>query len=113
MYREDKSYLLASLRRSGLAGIDVNTEDTVQTSSVNAYQGKQKKVIILHFVAAFDRPDPFGFVSHANRLCVATTRAEEYLFMFGNRTQWMSKIEERGSHLRTNRTDWKGDYKSH
>lgn len=59
---------------------------------VDAFQGQEKTVIIVHFIAAFDVrhqcQSPFGFVRHENRLIVATIRARESQFLVGNCSRW-------------------------
>jgi superfamily I DNA and/or RNA helicase len=56
----------------------------VETSTVEAFQGREKEIVLIHFVVASDdEENPFRFVSDLNRLCVATTRAKRFQFMFG------------------------------
>lgn len=98
MYQDDVSAIKDNLRAADLLDI----EDGIEVSTVDAFQGRQKAIILMHFVAAFDAPDPWGVVSHPNRLCVGTTRAQEYFFMFGNWTLWESKLGS-GSKLRRGR----------
>ncbi|GAB1733827.1 hypothetical protein NU195Hw_g9000t1 [Hortaea werneckii] len=93
MYREDVRYLKAQLRAAGLAATNVSeAQQLLKASSVVAFQGQQRPIMIVHFVAAFDYAipghNPFGFIKDQNRLNVATTRAREYQFLVGNMSHW-------------------------
>ena len=67
--------------------------EVVEAATVDAFQGREKRVLIVHFVAAFRRSaNPCGHISKPQRLCVATTRAKEFEFMVGNLTLWKSKV---------------------
>lgn len=77
-YTEDKHRLHLELASLGIEEMDV------EVSTVNAFQGKEKQIILIHFVVANEGDNPFGFVSNTNRLCVATTRAKRLQLMFGN-----------------------------
>lgn len=61
-------------------------------ATVDSFQGRQKKIIIMHFVNASQDPkNPLGHLVDACRLCVATTRAQEYQFFFGNMSHWLRR----------------------
>lgn len=71
MYNEDKRKLLVMLQKKGLR------QASVELSTVDGFQGKQKKIILVHFVAGFKwRGDDgttvighsFGRVANADRL---------------------------------------------
>ena len=83
-YKEDKRCI-----REALAALDVDVDVDVETSTVEAFIGREKEVILIHFVVANDdEENPFGFVSNPKRLCMATTRAKRFQFMFGNIKFW-------------------------
>lgn len=64
----------------------------IQAATVDSFQGRQKKIIIMHFVnASKDPKNPFGHVADPRRLCVATTRAQEYQFFVGNMSHWLQR----------------------
>ena len=90
MYKHDAHMIRLLLAELGLWGVEItDNEDDIETATVDAFQGREKKIILVHFVAA----DPtgktgLGHVANARRLCVALTRAQEYLLMFGNITHW-------------------------
>ena len=87
MYTDDVSRM-----RNELAEIQLQD---VEVATVDSFQGREKTVMIVHFVAAFPRRhNPFGFVHNSNRLCVATTRAKEFQFLFGYFAFWEQKLEE-------------------
>ncbi|KAI6883745.1 hypothetical protein KC360_g4873 [Hortaea werneckii] len=93
MYREDCRYLKKQLKAVGLAAINVSeAQQTLKASTVDAFQGQQRRIMIVHFVAAFNCTipghNPFGFIKDQNRLNVATTRAREYQFLVGNMSHW-------------------------
>lgn len=86
-YKYDMTVLLQRLRSAHIDGIEVALGTEVAT--VDAFQGRQKDIIILHFVAASENTHirhPFGHVKDPRRLYVGLTRAREYQFMFGNAT---------------------------
>ncbi|GAB7322754.1 hypothetical protein MBLNU13_g05333t2 [Cladosporium sp. NU13] len=90
MYKHDAAVMRTILAQRGLYGVEISDqEDGVETATVDAFQGREKKIILIHFVAA----DPsgksgLGHIANACRLCVAATRAQEYQFFFGNITHW-------------------------
>jgi regulator of nonsense transcripts 1 len=78
-FKEDRRCI-----REALADMDINVDVDVETSTVEAFQGREKEIVLIHFVVASDdEENPFRFVSNLNRLCVATTRAKRFQFMFG------------------------------
>lgn len=68
-------------------------QQLLKTSTVVAFQGEQRRIMIVHFVAGFDgvdpRHSPFGFIKDHNRLKVAITRAREYQFLVGDLSFWL------------------------
>ncbi|KAI7485785.1 hypothetical protein KC351_g3736 [Hortaea werneckii] len=94
MYREDLRYLKERLKESGLLAVGVSdAQQELKASMVDAFQGQQRRVMIVHFAAAFAREtplqDPFGFIKDETRLNVATTRARECQFLVGYLSHWM------------------------
>ena len=94
MYREDLRYLKEHLKEAGLLAVGVaDAQQELRASTVDAFQGQQRRVMIVHFVAAFPcktpLQDPFGFIKDETRLNVATTRARECQFLVGNLSHWM------------------------
>lgn len=51
--------------------------------TVDAYQGEENEVVLLSLVRSNNRHD-IGFVSVANRICVALSRARRGFYIFGN-----------------------------
>jgi len=92
MYSEDKARLTEMLGSSDMS--DVEVQEQVEVATVDSFRGREKKIIIVHFVAAFDGEDPFGFVAQPNRLCFATTRAKEFMFLVGNLAHWEHRFFE-------------------
>ncbi|KAK5160202.1 hypothetical protein LTS14_002309 [Recurvomyces mirabilis] len=91
MYGEVVRRIEQQLRAHNIRNVQVaKARSDPEASTVDAFQGRQKKIILLLFVAAFANRgrDPFGFVKDANRLNVATTRSEEFHFMFGDLDMW-------------------------
>lgn len=87
MYKDDRNKLLMAAREMGLHNVKIGT--------VDAFQGQEKKIMLVHFVAAMDNVrGPFGFTGQPNRLCVATTRAIEFQFLFGYLTFWREQLCE-------------------
>lgn len=94
MYREDLRYLKERLKEAGLLAVGVlDAQQELKASMVDAFQGQQRRVMIVHFVAAFARKtplqDPFGFIKDEIRLNVATTRARGCQFLVGYLSHWM------------------------
>ncbi|KAK3721980.1 Helicase MOV-10 [Vermiconidia calcicola] len=91
MYAEDVRRIRSRLDANHLYNVSVANAN-IKASTVDAFQGKQKRVVLVHFVATFDiqegRKDPFGFIKNDRRLNVATTRSQEFQFLFGNFTCW-------------------------
>lgn len=104
MYNADKSHMIRALRTAQLAG-NADDANEVEVSTVDSYQGKQKAILIVHFVTArrnmpkegdstqpHTYKHPFGFVANAKRLCVSTTRAQQFQIMVGNLSIWETWI---------------------
>lgn len=92
-YKYDKLCLGEMLTRIGLVKFP-------EIATVDAFQGREKTIVIVHFVCAFRADNPFGFVANANRLCVTTTRAQEYQFLFGNMGFWRGRLEAKKDGLK-------------
>ncbi|KAF2169502.1 hypothetical protein M409DRAFT_52043 [Zasmidium cellare ATCC 36951] len=94
MYKEDLRLLVQQLRLNGFDDVEVGKVDLgygVRVATVDSFQGKEKPVMIVHFVAAHKYGlggDPFGFVKQQLRLNVATTRSQEFQFLVGNMSCW-------------------------
>lgn len=56
--------------------------------TIDAFQGRQKRNVLVHCVAAFEGGDAFCFVKRPKRLNVGTTRSQEFQFLFGNIARW-------------------------
>ena len=79
-YKEGKCCI-----REALATLDIDVEVGVETSTVDAFQGRENYIVLIHFVVANDNEEnPLGFFYNPERLCVATTRAKRAQFMFGS-----------------------------
>ncbi|KAK3072779.1 hypothetical protein LTR53_006195 [Teratosphaeriaceae sp. CCFEE 6253] len=90
MYGEDVRRIIQQLEASGVrqTADDEEAADP-EVCTVVGFQGREKKIILVHFVAAFRaRNDPFGFIKQPRRLNVATTRSQEFQFMFGDMNCW-------------------------
>ncbi|KAK5720623.1 hypothetical protein LTR15_006583 [Elasticomyces elasticus] len=62
MYNEDVRRIRQELAERGIEGVEVSTLD--------GYQGSEKEVMVVHFVAAFpDRQDPFAFFKRPQQTC--------------------------------------------
>ncbi|CAG9786568.1 unnamed protein product [Diatraea saccharalis] len=55
----------------------------VKMTAVDSYQGKENRIIILSLVRS-NKDISIGFLSAANRICVALSRAKEGFYIFGN-----------------------------
>lgn len=65
--------------------------EVIDVSTVDSSQGKEKSIILLHFVATrlgTNPRGPFGFIKNHGRLNVAITRARDFMFMVGNFPLW-------------------------
>lgn len=72
--------------------LDTIGDGNIKAATVDYFQGRQKKTIIMYFVNASQDPkNPFGHVADARRLCAATTRTQEYQFFFGNMSHWLQR----------------------
>ncbi|KAJ9645055.1 hypothetical protein H2199_003059 [Coniosporium tulheliwenetii] len=80
MYRFDRDEMAAGLEHAGISSVECGT--------IDAFQGREQPIVILHFVAAFSPQGPFSFTRDRQRLCVALSRARRYLFVFGNLSYW-------------------------
>lgn len=84
MYADDARRLRVDIRE------DFQHLKDIEVSTVDSFQGKEKSIILLHFVAAMtsDKVGPFGFVKDSRRLNVALTRARDFMWMVGNFSTW-------------------------
>jgi hypothetical protein len=91
MYKHDAEAIRFLLADLNLWGVEItDQEGDVETATVDAFQGREKKIILVHFVAANPSGNTgLGHIANARRLCVATTRAQEYQFFSGNLTHWV------------------------
>lgn len=55
----------------------------IKITAVDNFQGEESKIVILSLVRS-NAEGNIGFVSAANRICVALSRAKEGLYIFGN-----------------------------
>ncbi|XP_049872952.1 NFX1-type zinc finger-containing protein 1-like [Pectinophora gossypiella] len=55
----------------------------VKVTVVDNYQGEENRIVLLSLVRS-NRDGNIGFLSAANRICVALSRAKEGFYMFGN-----------------------------
>ncbi|CAJ0963463.1 unnamed protein product, partial [Mesorhabditis belari] len=62
--------------------IDGRTEVPVET--VDGFQGKENRVIILSLVRSISESNTVGFLGVKNRICVSWTRAQHGLYVLGN-----------------------------
>ncbi|KAK3637592.1 Protein zgrf1 [Elasticomyces elasticus] len=93
MYSEDVRRIVQQLSAAGVRNVAVEIAVLdPETSTVDAFQGCEKKIMLVRFVETFDKPrkHPFGFVRQSRRLNGATTRAQEYQFFFGSLNCWQS-----------------------
>ncbi|CAK4034902.1 Hypothetical predicted protein [Lecanosticta acicola] len=89
MYKADVRHLTDKLADQGLGEVDVLSADKMDLSTVDKYQGREKKIMVVHLVAAWpDRRAPFGLVRDARRMNVALTRAQDFQFVVGNLSLW-------------------------
>jgi superfamily I DNA and/or RNA helicase len=73
-------------------------EGDIEINTVDAYQGREKEILIFNCVRSNDQKHlrgSLGFLTDERRLNVAITRARNFLFIVGNtRTLRISKIWE-------------------
>ncbi|KAM3962671.1 NFX1-type zinc finger-containing protein 1 [Aphomia sociella] len=60
-----------------------NTLRDVKITPVDNYQGEENRIVILSLVRS-NRDGKIGFLTAANRICVAMSRAKEGFYIFGN-----------------------------
>jgi len=72
----------------------------IETKSVDGFQGKEKKVILISFVRA-NKNAEVGFLKDKRRLNVALTRAKVKLIMFGNLKSLKSEFKSYFDWLKT------------
>lgn len=89
MYKRDGEAIRSLLAERGLWGVETADQEDIETATVDAFQGREKPIILVHFVSAHPSGRAgLGHIANARRLCVATTRAQEYQIFFGNLTHW-------------------------
>jgi superfamily I DNA and/or RNA helicase len=81
-------------------------QQKIEIGTVDAFQGRQKDVILLSCVRATQTIDPtttvaIGFVANRQRLNVSLTRAKYAMYILGH----MNSLNVSITHLFTNRND--------
>jgi superfamily I DNA and/or RNA helicase len=82
--------LLKSLMRQWIVNLideGQNPDDIVEVNTVDAYQGREKEIIIINCVRSnFSQSERggLGFITDPRRINVAITRAKHFLFVIGN-----------------------------
>ncbi|XP_028399879.1 NFX1-type zinc finger-containing protein 1-like isoform X2 [Dendronephthya gigantea] len=61
----------------------------ISITTVDSFQGNENKVILLSLVRS-NKEDKIGFLNEQNRICVAISRAQCALYMFGNASTYRS-----------------------
>lgn len=77
-YSAQKTYLVDLLNQYNFNNIDL------EINTVDAFQGREKEIIIMNCVRNNEKGE-FGHVSGDSRMNVAISRAQELLFIVGNR----------------------------
>ena len=91
MYREDLRRLKMELTALGLQTVSANAIlPALEAATVDAYQGRERKVMIINLVSSKANQEPFSFMKDARRLNVATTRAKEGPFIVADGQNWRS-----------------------
>ncbi|CAJ0567893.1 unnamed protein product, partial [Mesorhabditis spiculigera] len=67
-------------------GMTPDGKTEVQVETLDGYQGKENKIIILSLVRSNNSEGTIGFLGVKNRICVAWTRAQHGLYVLGNMT---------------------------
>lgn len=76
---------------------DLFKHTKVEVRTCDGFQGREKQIVVIHWVAAFKAPSStFRHVDNYRRHCVALTRAMEYTFMVGNVSNWRKRQQEKG-----------------
>ncbi|CAI2172161.1 19284_t:CDS:10 [Funneliformis geosporum] len=65
----------------------------VRVCSVDGFQGEENDIILLSLVRSRDTRQSIGFLSVANRVCVALSRAKHGMYIFGNASQLKMQSE--------------------
>ncbi len=68
-------------------------KDKVKIDTVDSYQGKENRIIILSITRSDSKNSP-GFLKDSNRINVAMSRAMDRLIMVGNLNMWKDKNKE-------------------
>jgi len=90
MYRSDPDEMAAALAYTGIKATDMLEPET---ATVDFFQGREKEIIIVHFVAAREATNLFGFARQFQRLNAAQPallRASKHMLLFGNWHHWQS-----------------------
>ncbi|CAJ0578160.1 unnamed protein product, partial [Mesorhabditis spiculigera] len=69
---------------SAAFGTTAEGRPEVPVETLDGFQGKENKIIILSLVRSTNRDGTIGFLSDKHRVCVAWTRAKHGLFVLGN-----------------------------
>lgn len=72
---------IALIRRCFEKKYGMSYKNTVQISTIDAFQGKESDIVILSSVRAATKSKGIGFLSDLKRLNVALTRSKFYLFI--------------------------------
>jgi len=86
-YRADLDEAVELFAANGLHEIESNT--------VDAFQGREGKVAILHCVSATEQGPAYGFICDPRRLCVSLSRAAKWMFILGNVPLWQRRRQGR------------------
>lgn len=87
MYAEQKRKLRQKVKKAGLSGDLVSL---LKIDTVDSYQGKENRIIILSITRSDPKQSP-GFLRLPNRINVALSRAMDRLVIVGDSNMWRGK----------------------
>lgn len=87
MYAEQKKHLLQKVKGSG---ISEGLVGLLKIDTVDSYQGKENRIIILSVTRSEHKQSP-GFLRLPNRINVALSRAMDRLVIVGDKRMWQGK----------------------
>lgn len=91
-YNGQRKRLLSDLHKSIILSGASLERRTFNVVTVDSYQGEENKVVLLSLVRNNDKGQ-IGFLSVANRVCVALSRAQCGFYIFGNgQTMWTNEL---------------------